>query len=370
MSNIHLKNLDIKQFRGIKDLHLYDFTGINIFTGENNCGKTSVLELISTSGNPHSPIVWTRLGRSESFPNPTRTIFEKMKDLYPAFDSDLHIEYIKEDDKNEKADIELKGSISTEKTIKREYCKEAHIECEKGEEYAEAEMINLRTDMLYNGIVSDSFDVRNVTRFDVFVENVEKPYEKYTVHYISPTEYHNECPVISEIFRNNESHKELVEVLQLFDSDILDVVPAVREYSIPFPMESSYQIRSKKYGKLISLSVYGDGLKKALWLVTAVLATKNGILLVDEFETAIHTSVMSKLFLWVFKACKDYNVQLFMTTHSKEALQKVLELANTSEFENEITLYTLYKKESNTVARRLTSQEAYSADIDFGMELR
>ena len=79
---------------------------------------------------------------------------------------------------------------------------------------------------------------------------------------------------------------------------------------------------------------------------------------------------MAKLFSWMFKACKIYNVQLFMTTHSKEALQKVMALHMEPDLQNEITLYTLYKQDKNTVARRLSAQEAYNADNDFGMELR
>lgn len=369
MANIHIKSLDIETYRGIQNLKFDSFTGINIFTGNNNSGKTSVLELLKTTGNPHSPIIWTRLGRNEKFPNPARTLFETVKDLYSVSNEDLRIAYTKEDDENGFSSVELKGNIVKKKTIKREYCKEAHIECEKGEEYSEVEMLQLHTDFLYNGKISDSFDVYNVTRFDVFAENTEKPYEKFNVHYISPYISEDE-PLITEIFTNNETHKELVEVLKLFDDDIIDISPTIRDYAIPFPMKDSYQVRSKQYGRLMPLSVYGDGLKKALWLVTAVLATKNGILLIDEFETAIHTSVMSKFFKWIFKACKKYNVQLFLTTHSKEALQKVLALNSEPELKDEITLYTLYKIDGKNIARRLSAERAIEADENFGQELR
>jgi predicted ATPase len=190
------------------------------------------------------------------------------------------------------------------------------------------------------------------------------------VHYISPSVYDEECPVISEIYRDNEGHSELVKVLRLFDEDILDIAPTVREYAIPFPMQDSYQIRSQKYGRLMPLNVYGDGLKKALWLVTTVLASKNGVLLIDEFETAIHTSVMSKLFAWIFRAAKKYNVQIFMTTHSKEGLQKILALNSEQDLKDEITLYTLYKIDGKNIARRLSAERAIEADKNFGQELR
>ena len=44
---IHLQEFDIHQFRGIHNLELKDLNHINIITGDNNTGKTSVLENIN-----------------------------------------------------------------------------------------------------------------------------------------------------------------------------------------------------------------------------------------------------------------------------------------------------------------------------------
>lgn len=45
--NTHIKSFNIYDFRGIKNLKLNDLKGINIITGDNNSGKTSVLEVIN-----------------------------------------------------------------------------------------------------------------------------------------------------------------------------------------------------------------------------------------------------------------------------------------------------------------------------------
>lgn len=44
----HIDDFRIEAYRGIKDLHLQDLNDINILTGNNNSGKTSVLELLSS----------------------------------------------------------------------------------------------------------------------------------------------------------------------------------------------------------------------------------------------------------------------------------------------------------------------------------
>lgn len=44
---IHLNEFNIEHFRGINHLELKDLNDINIITGDNNSGKTSVLENIN-----------------------------------------------------------------------------------------------------------------------------------------------------------------------------------------------------------------------------------------------------------------------------------------------------------------------------------
>ena len=45
MANI--TSIEINQFRGIKQLTVSDFSNINLIVGDNNSGKTSVLEVIN-----------------------------------------------------------------------------------------------------------------------------------------------------------------------------------------------------------------------------------------------------------------------------------------------------------------------------------
>ena len=51
MSNIILKNLNIKRFKGIKDLFFDDLVDINLLVGRSNSGKTTVLEAIKDMDN-------------------------------------------------------------------------------------------------------------------------------------------------------------------------------------------------------------------------------------------------------------------------------------------------------------------------------
>ena len=88
----------------------------------------------------------------------------------------------------------------------------------------------------------------------------------------------------------------------------------------------------------------------------------------DEFETAIHPSAMNTTFKWVIESCKKLNVQVFMTSHSKEAIDKVLKCS--PECIDDIAVYTLYKDSEGTSVRRLDGKMAIEARDKMGLELR
>lgn len=55
----------IESFRGIKALELNDLLPINILTGDNNSGKTSVLEVLESLENPRDFRLWRSLIRKD-----------------------------------------------------------------------------------------------------------------------------------------------------------------------------------------------------------------------------------------------------------------------------------------------------------------
>ena len=124
----------------------------------------------------------------------------------------------------------------------------------------------------------------------------------------------------------------------------------------------------KNHTKALPLTVYGDGMKKAILLLGAIMNAKDGILLLDEFETAIHTSAMDTLFSWLLESALKLNVQVFLTSHSKEAIDKVLRCND--ELASDINIYTLYKTQDENLVRMLTRQEAIDVQENLGLELR
>ncbi len=89
----HIKNLDIDHYRGLNDVCLRDLNAINILTGNNNSGKTSVPEVLSGIGNPESIHTWIkmcRLGRTGNY-------YAGILNLFPVDSDRLSIKFSYED---------------------------------------------------------------------------------------------------------------------------------------------------------------------------------------------------------------------------------------------------------------------------------
>src|SRR5438045_9351098 len=60
----HIDGFSIHQFRGIQDLKLEGLGQINLLVGDNNSGKTSVLEALSLYSNPLEERRWRQVANS------------------------------------------------------------------------------------------------------------------------------------------------------------------------------------------------------------------------------------------------------------------------------------------------------------------
>lgn len=365
----HINSLNIQTYRGIQNLQLNNFSMVNIFTGENNTGKTSVLEILRTLKSPLSLSTWLSNGRRGNIFR-TLTDFETFSDLFNVNSNSKSISYEVIDKNNQNHIVLVSSEFSTKLLSQNQIKKEMR---NSGYRSETDNVMEVEVQSAAIEISADDkkckYEINEFTRHTRVKEDAS-----YAIHspiiYISPTKHADNLIYLDEILNNPKLYDDMLNVLKDFDPDIVSInASAITSESGIIPMSGSvyYSILSRNKNKALPLNMYGDGMKKAVLLMSAVVAAKDGILLLDEFETAIHTSAMADVIYWVINTCKKLNVQLFMTTHSIEALKTVLNISGKQK--EDISLYTLYNKK-NTVARRLTAKEALEASNVFNLELR
>ena len=369
----HIKKIYIDSFRGIKNLELDNLSMVNIITGDNNCGKTSVLEIIQSFSQPDDMSLWRSLIRKDLriSARSGMTLYEGFYDLFDINSEEKYISYAIECEENTNC-LCLRGKIVEEEMPEEKYAEILGLILRRdGKEEQFVDNIQMVTKLdieiylneerlIKDGIYEGQYYLNGPYR------RREKRFSK-NITYISPVRHAEGNLFLSQVLDNPDLYEEMLTILKEYDEDILSINYDI-DNNNKLPSRGVYKILSKANQKALPLNVYGDGMKKAVLLMSAVVQAKNGILLLDEFETAIHTSAMNKTFKWILEACKKLNVQLFMTSHSKEAIDKVLKCS--PELIDDIAVYTMYKNDDNVSVRRLDARKAIEVQDEMGLELR
>lgn len=361
---IHLQEFDIHRFRGIHNLELKDLNHINIITGDNNTGKTSLLENINFLKGIDSVrnLAYSTTRSVRGMVRTSFSTFERVNYLFPVDEEVVSkIEYsFKLENKTHSVNLfkenyfELLSDSEVRKMMGYSY---KVRECD---EMIDTEFMNLKIDLDGQELLNEKY-----SEYDRFATNGKQETKLINTTLVSSFKHVYDDFYLSKVLNNVELYQEMLGVLIEFDEDIIGLNVDSKGNSA---WRKRYMILSKNHKEAIPLELYGDGMKKAILLMSAVIASKNGILLIDEFETSIHTSAMNKIFSWILSTAVKLNIQLFITSHSKEAIDKVLKCDPT--LQDKMNLYTLYKKDDSTLTRKLSCYEAIEAMDDYDIEVR
>lgn len=377
-----IKRIDIETFRGIRDLHLENLSSINILTGDNNCGKTSILEVLQSWSQPDNFNTWESLLRRGNMRLRRLSLYEGFYDLFDINLEKKFIHYqIQEDNCT---DVLLKATESIEEvpparkdeilgrkrynqTIREDENSGYQLYIEGLDDMLEP-LSRLELEIQINNNVVNTKNIYEEQLSIPYVIDTEKNSYYHNVVYISPSRHTEGSVYLNSVLNDPELYEEMLGILRDYDEGIISINYAMANELNPGSGRGVFKILSRSCKKALPLNVYGDGMKKALLLMSAVMKAKNGVLLLDEFETAIHTSAMDRTFRWILRTCQKLNVQVFLTSHSREAIDKVLKCD--PELQKDISVYTLYKDREQTLVRHLTGEQAVEAQDNMGLELR
>ena len=346
--------LQITGYRGLEMAELSQLGAVNIFVGNNNSGKTSLLEAISILCNPLDPFRWLEVSQRRLYLGRTPMVFrpdlEAMKWLFPqkigSFSSESY-----------QGQMLIKSSGNTPVSeIEARLVEIYGVGSEKNsQEKINDDILSSETDAIIPGIeleiitqISEQislFPPEKEPRAAVFQfwENERFIQRKRNQQLIKNAtifpSYSSSEPILdklSQIILQEEDGKvKVLELIRSFDDNILDI-----EITSTPTARATLYIKHKDIG-FAPLYIFGDGFKRTLMIALTALTTANGVLLIDEIETSIHVSALSRVFSWLIKTCNHLNTQLFVTTHSLEAIDAMLQPEITTD---------------NVVAFRLNSQ--------------
>ncbi|MEA5509166.1 AAA family ATPase [Crocosphaera sp. UHCC 0190] len=381
MNKKQLESLHIHSFRGIRDLELNDLGRINLFVGINNCGKTSVLEAISLYCNPLNLREWYTISRQRE--NESKFSYLSIPDsitlLFPY-------DYLNNNKLDEGIILITSNGLYPIKKIKAFYKRIESLRSDGQLSLFDIEQDQERnlwenshnSNVIQTGIllqVKISFLKNNLEeeiteKFELWkndrIINLNRS-QGLQIDYtaISPSSHRTEsyAPILLTQAKIKGFTLELISLLKSLDPNIQDL--EILTHQSTRGVITVY-VQHNKMG-LVPLSTFGDGVRRLVYIALELVQLKDGILLIDEIETAIHTEALKDSFSWIVTWCKQLNIQLFATTHSLEAVDAILAATDS---DTDLVLYRLEQKETKTDAIRIGRDRLQRLRENLGQEVR
>ena len=174
--------------------------------------------------------------------------------------------------------------------------------------------------------------------------------EKYNISIEISDNLKNSSDTIFQIDRiiKNRKKEELLKYLQIIDKDIKEI----------YINDEEIFVEKETLKEFIPISSIGDGMVLALDIITfLILIDDFRVILIDEIERGIYYKNYRKLSEIIIELCKNnQNIQLFITTHSKEFLEAFNEALVETEKDN-FSLFSLKNKKEKLDFVHYTSEE-------------
>jgi len=370
----HIDGFSIHQFRGIRDLKLEGLGQVNLLVGDNNSGKTSVLEALSIFCDSLNWRKWSNVASMREVGLVSSiSQSERLTWLFPQAE-----EYSNDDLSNTDPEILLSasGDFRTKK-VSAHYEKFSEIIQVKYPRTGEGETTIEERDRELESIkIHISISVQTSPNAEevleetfVFPSNRPLPAVRKQEIAILPAQIINPSShrlgstplqLWTDVI-NAETKLDAIKLLCSFDPDIQDIDIIIGSAERP-----TVSVKHKKLRRA-PLSTFGDGLRRIFTLAAAIPSARKGLLLVDELEMAIHTGALEKTIDWLVKACIQNKVQLFATTHSLETVDAIL---NAIGVNVELVVYRLHKSEDTMIVTRFNKKLLSQLRNELGLEIR
>lgn len=344
--------LEIYNFRGIRQARIGDLGQLNLFWGRNNCGKSSLLDalfLIAGMSNPMLPVTINQMRQwGNVSPDGLKVNFFGFNTQNPirivATDGErreLTINVVESGQTQVSLTTGTDGSLSS--TVPTTYGLRLHYS-------------------LNNGAYTSSLFFDPSKSPDLATRTIDNNYQERL-----------KCVYLSPKYDFQASINGLANILQNKDEQfILDGLRLIEPSVKDFTFTSGEMFVDVGASKRLPVNVMGDGARKIVSLLTAIYDCPDGLLLVDELSNGFHFSVMPSLWQVVAYAARKNNTQVFATTHDIDSMKglRTMALSQPQDEKLPVSAYKLQRDSQGVLTPYRYSVESMDYAFEQEMEIR
>ncbi len=351
------ENVRIRNFRGFAEFELPEAGRFNILTGRNGCGKTAVLEaLFLLAGGDNSSLVMsiaTLRGLTSSPIDLSSFVGQLWETLFHDLRSQAPIELSANwvgDGQRVRQSLRLSLGSSEAELLRGGDQLDLHGAGLDSGSRTEA------THLLWEHHRSGRTKVKSRLIVDEQGLRIEPaPKRPFSPGFYLATRSRIPAREDSDRFGNLELRGDV----EGFLNAVRIVEPSLRR--VATVSRGGVPIVHADIGldTLLPIALLGDGVSRLASLMLGIASARNGVALIDEIENGFHFSTLPQVWQAIVTACKHYNTQLFVTSHSLECMRASTEALRDSE--EDVRLIRIEKTERGPVARTFQREKVLSA---------
>lgn len=331
----HLTYFKVENFKKFDELEINNIGQFNLIVGDNNVGKTSLLEalLVNEKGYVFFESLFYILTAVKKF--------DKLNNR----SSDGFIDYYLKKS-------EAKNQITF--TTKNVNGIPTHFELKNSNS-------NFDRNWVINEETSEHLHLAqygsNASRPDGYYSlNLNHPFIPFSFNYD-----HNLTQYFSNYIQlSNSRESNFINSLKIMIPDISGI-----KVNAGFSADPVLLVGQDGVDEVFPLATFGDGVLKYFKLLISIVIHSGKRLMIDEVDTGVHYTRMKDFWKTIIQASIDNKVQLFATTHSKECLQYFKDAIAELKLENEARVIRLVEHKDKSIKSYTYNFEQFEQSIDY-----
>jgi hypothetical protein len=317
----HISDLTIENFRGLRKVELHGLGAVNLIVGQNNTGKTSLLEAVMGLADPNS---------LQSLPHPFRQ---------KPFKGNINLK-----DEWLLSEGESFGSLGSSTGAVRIWKGVPPLHWRHDHQSMGANFMVGQISVLRIPGFQAAMRVRAVSVRPPSPEGLVQPF--------------------ADAVRSPRSEQDMEAILKRMDSRICSV-------RLDYAREGPLITVDVGLSERVPLSHAGQGVYRIVSILSELLGQRPDICLIDELENGIHYSVLPQLWRGISEISSRLGIQVFVTTHSRECLEAATRVFVDEDPENsrDFAVIQLMRVRGEVVGRVLDEKRVAEA-LDNDIELR
>lgn len=300
LTDSQFSRIMVESFRGIDGLKLQDLKRINLIVGINNSGKTSLLEAIyllarQNDENALFDVIRWR-GRFEDHPG-NLWIVEQIPTC-----ARIEGNFDNVSNNNNATCLEIRRTFELDKDV--------------------SDHSNFLAKLILDSVYADQIQRTDVTLYSNLPRRVNYTDRRWLCRaaFTSPF-WVSRTDVLAEANKaalQAGTKSNVIEFIKGRIDDRIQNIELAGKYN-------RFIVSHSAFSPAPDLSTFGDGIRRIFEICLLIAGVQGGVLLIDEFENAIHRDLLVPFAQLVQELATELNVQVFLTTHSKEAIDAFID---------------------------------------------